>query len=137
MKRPKDMTADQIKVLADFAKSRGHFWKRKLRSYWLGRNSHGWLDDHQASRLQQIRNTFGPSFLSAVTVADLQAWQEEDFYRGAAKQMHEEEGTLEIDEGAPISADPESDEGCYIQAWVWVSKDAMQRYAETGSVNEV
>lgn len=54
----------------------------------------------------------------------------DDQYREAAKRLYHDEGTLEIDDGAVVSRsdDPEddSDEGCYVQAWVWVSNEDLQ-----------
>ena len=36
----------------------------------------------------------------------------------AAKALYNEEGILEVDRGALVS---HSEEGAYVQAWVWVS----------------
>ncbi len=45
-------------------------------------------------------------------------------YRAAAKAAHHDEGTLEIDDNAPVSrADGNPDKGAYVQAWVWVSDE--------------
>jgi hypothetical protein len=41
-------------------------------------------------------------------------------YRQAAKEMYYDEGMVEVDDGAPISAIAEGREGAYVQAWVWV-----------------
>lgn len=43
-------------------------------------------------------------------------------YREAARAQYEDEGTLEIDEGALVSEG--CDPGAYVQAWVWVYNDA-------------
>ena len=37
--------------------------------------------------------------------------------RKRARQMYQEEGTLEIDDDAIVS---QSEGGCYVAAWVWV-----------------
>jgi hypothetical protein len=41
-------------------------------------------------------------------------------YRQAAKDMYYDEGMIEVDASAPISAIAEGREGAYVQAWVWV-----------------
>jgi hypothetical protein len=48
----------------------------------------------------------------------------------AAREEHEDEGTLEIDEGALVSFS--SDGGAYVQAWVWVGDDAIK---QKGGIN--
>lgn len=44
------------------------------------------------------------------------------WFRERAKEMYEDEGTLEVDEGAKvsISEDQSGPTGAYVQAWVWV-----------------
>lgn len=42
----------------------------------------------------------------------------DDWYRARAKELHEEEGTLEIDSNAVVSMG--DDPGAYVAAWVWV-----------------
>lgn len=45
-------------------------------------------------------------------------------YVAAARVMFNDEGTLEVDDGAVVSqADGNPDGGAYVQAWVWVSDD--------------
>jgi hypothetical protein len=48
-------------------------------------------------------------------------------YREAAKRLHHDEGTCEVDDNAPVSrAVGNPDKGAYVQAWVWVyDVDAM------------
>lgn len=41
-------------------------------------------------------------------------------YRKAAKSQYHSEGQVEIDDDALVS---ESEEGAYVQAWVWVPKE--------------
>lgn len=42
----------------------------------------------------------------------------DDEFRAAAREIHQQDGEIEIDEGAPVSRG--SDCGAYVQAWVWV-----------------
>jgi len=42
-------------------------------------------------------------------------------YVEAAKLLHHDEGTLEVDDNAAVSRS--SDGGAYIQAWVWVGNE--------------
>jgi hypothetical protein len=44
-------------------------------------------------------------------------------YRDAAISNHQEEGATEIDNCAEVSA---SEEGAYVQAWIWIGKDEIQ-----------
>lgn len=49
---------------------------------------------------------------------------EREKYVAAAQRRHQDEGTLEIDEGATVSDSGDSEEGgCYVQAWVWVTDE--------------
>lgn len=44
-----------------------------------------------------------------------------DQYRQAAKRLYQDEGAIEIDDGAKVSKAPKNpDHGAYVQAWVWV-----------------
>lgn len=44
--------------------------------------------------------------------------------REAARRAYEDEGRIEIDEGAPVSrAADNPDKGAYVQAWVWVADE--------------
>ena len=45
---------------------------------------------------------------------------ERDPYAAAAQRMYQEEGKIEIDDHTVLS---ESDSGCYVLAWVWVSNE--------------
>lgn len=40
------------------------------------------------------------------------------WFRSRAKELYHEEGEIEIDETAQVSIS--SEEGAYVQAWVWV-----------------
>lgn len=43
------------------------------------------------------------------------------WYRRQARKIYHDEGTIEIDDNAPISqAEGNPDRGAYVQAWVWV-----------------
>lgn len=54
------LTAEQLKALQDWAKVYGRNWKTPLRDAWMDGDYHGFKD---CNYLQQIRNTFGPSWL--------------------------------------------------------------------------
>lgn len=43
-------------------------------------------------------------------------------YRAAAKSTYHRQGEIEIDDNAIVS---HSEEGAYVQAWVWVSIDDL------------
>ncbi len=51
-----------------------------------------------------------------------------DAYVEAAKAVHQNDGTLEIDDGAAVSMG--SDPGAYVQAWVWVTKADMLEHRQ-------
>ncbi len=53
-------STEQIEALKEFAAIHGRNWKSVLREAWMDGNYHGFQKDWL---LQQIRNTFGPSFL--------------------------------------------------------------------------
>jgi hypothetical protein len=56
-------TAEQIAVLHTWSSKHGRTWKSKLREAWMT----GDYDGFEGSRyLQQIRNTFGPSWMTRV-----------------------------------------------------------------------
>jgi len=61
-------TAEQIEALQHFARINGRTWKSCLRHAWMT----GRYADHGAAKyshlLQQIRNTFGPSWLVRFTL---------------------------------------------------------------------
>lgn len=49
-------------------------------------------------------------------------------YREAAMEFHHDEGELEVDDYAPVSqAKNNPDEGAYVQAWIWISDEEVQR----------
>lgn len=53
----------------------------------------------------------------------------ESDYREAAIDVHYDEGTLEVDDNAPISqAEGNPDEGAYVQAWIWVTDEEVARF---------
>ncbi len=49
-------------------------------------------------------------------------------YRNAARDMHDEAGYIEIDD--PNAEVRISEEGCFVQAWVWVSAAEMELFRE-------
>lgn len=53
----------------------------------------------------------------------------ENAYRRAAQRLLYDEGELEIDDTAPVSAydrDQLRNEGAYVQAWVWIAHDDLK-----------
>jgi hypothetical protein len=55
-----ELTADQLVAVTTYAAEHGRNWKSALREAWMT----GIYDDFQGSNfLQQIRNTFGPTWL--------------------------------------------------------------------------
>ena len=48
-----------------------------------------------------------------------------------ARQQHEQEGLVEIDDNAQLSEGAEN--GCYVQAWVWVDFTGTQFDKEKGN----
>ena len=54
-------------------------------------------------------------------------------YRKAAKALHEDEGEVEIDDGAMVSEG--DDDGAYVAAWVWVNKLDAGICTKCGAVN--
>ena len=58
------LTAEQLKALQEWAKVHGRTWKSKLRQAWMTGDYDG-IDQYgnTAAYLQQVRNTFGPSWL--------------------------------------------------------------------------
>ena len=52
----KTLTAEQEKALQDYAAKHGSRWKTTLMDSWMTGGGHGPV-------LQQVRNTFGPSWL--------------------------------------------------------------------------
>lgn len=123
MKRPDGLTPNVLKHLLNFAKSRGLFWRRKLRDYWYTGVTSGFLDEDEASALQAARNSVADK-VTHLTVGRMEAWLEEDRYRIAAEDLFHREGQCEIDEGAKVSLG--DDEGAYVQAWVWVPASALE-----------
>ena len=46
-------------------------------------------------------------------------------YIKAAQELHNSDGSLEVDDGAPVSRG--DDDGAYVQAWVWVYDEEALR----------
>lgn len=62
MKKPKQMpNRDQLEALIAFAMNNGPRWKDELMK--------GWLYAKYPGELQQVRNQFGPSWLSKTSLA--------------------------------------------------------------------
>lgn len=49
---------------------------------------------------------------------------------GLAKDQHQDEGTIEVDDGAIVSEG--NDNGAYVQAWVWVDFSGTALDKEAG-----
>jgi hypothetical protein len=47
----------------------------------------------------------------------------EDQFRNAAQRLHHDEGTLEIDDTAPVSSSEHDQSGAYVQAWIWITSE--------------
>lgn len=62
-----------------------------------------------------------PALLSAGLSANVAEPQFADKFRAVAKEKHHDEGSIEIDDAAIVSRG--DDDGCYVQAWIWVSDD--------------
>lgn len=62
MTRIHTLSTEQLAALRAFANDNGRSWKRELNHAW---STGDWSQDHgdNAGLLQQIRNTFGPSWL--------------------------------------------------------------------------
>jgi hypothetical protein len=60
MKNPEIPSKEQVEALKAWAALYGRNWKSALRNAWMDGNYHGFADSHY---LQQVRNTFGPSWL--------------------------------------------------------------------------
>lgn len=53
---------------------------------------------------------------------------------GLARSQYEEEGHTEIDDNAPLSEG--DDNGCYVQAWVWVDFTGTRFDKEKGNTHD-
>ena len=60
MKNPEIPSTEQVEALKAWAAIYGRNWKSTLRDAWMNGDYHGFADSHL---LQQVRNTFGPSWL--------------------------------------------------------------------------
>jgi hypothetical protein len=58
-------TTEQWVALQAWATKHGRFWKQALRDAWMS-GDYGTFED--SGYLQQIRNTFGPRWLSAIDI---------------------------------------------------------------------
>ena len=59
------LTQEQSEALVSWAHLYGRTWKQALRFAWMDGNYHGFT---KSNYLQQIRNSFGPSWLVRVRV---------------------------------------------------------------------
>ena len=58
-----ELTAEQLAALRTFAHQHGRTWKAVLRDAWFSGNYPHSADENSDALLQQVRNTFGPSWL--------------------------------------------------------------------------
>lgn len=58
-------TAEQWEALKAYAEANGRYWKQSLRDAWMTGDYGSFAE---AGLLQQIRNTFGPRWLSLVDI---------------------------------------------------------------------
>lgn len=56
------LTNDQLQALRSYAKQYGRYWKASLRESWMNGDYSGFQGE--PAYLQQVRNTFGPSWLA-------------------------------------------------------------------------
>jgi len=59
-----ELTAEQLNALTMYAATNGRTWKSQLWNEWMNA-CQGISDPDQQSLLQQVRNTFGPSWLKS------------------------------------------------------------------------
>lgn len=118
--RPAPAVVNQnIDLLHQFVMQHGHQWKTKLRRKWL--------TDVPAEQawMRKLRNELPISTFGAITTADVERWYEEHLYREKAWELH---GDEDIDIGAVGAAQSVvslSEAGAWVQAWVWVPKEAL------------
>lgn len=122
MNRPSDLSDEHLEHLRSFIKTRGRFWRAKLRDYWRSGVTSGFMCADQAAALQSLRNNHA-ALINRITGKQLSEWMEEIRYREAAHTLHVKDGTLEIDSNAEISR---GDGGAYVQAWIWVPQDQLE-----------
>lgn len=109
-----------ILALDDFAKANGHQWRSKLRRYWCGDNPKA------DGLLRQVRNQHLPWF-ERQTTATIDQLAEYARYREAAYSLHSKD---DIKIGAIAACKPavsDSEEGAWVQAWVFVPVEAVQK----------
>lgn len=64
MAKRADLTTEQIEALRDFARRNGRCWKRALWKQWMDGYSMVEQQTGKTHFLQQLRNDFGPSWLT-------------------------------------------------------------------------
>jgi hypothetical protein len=65
------LAADQLAALRTFADANGRYWKMKLNHAWMTGRYRDYSGTEQDGCLQQVRNTFGPSWLDAFAFANV------------------------------------------------------------------
>ena len=67
----KTLTAQQRQSLKQFASANGRNWKSELRTLWMnGAYHYAVLGGADAAMLQQVRNEFGPTWLTRFSVGN-------------------------------------------------------------------
>lgn len=61
-------TAEQLQAIRDYAAAVGSNWKASLRRDWMRSGTDVWEVRDRYYLLQQVRNTFGPSWLASYEV---------------------------------------------------------------------
>ena len=90
-------------------------------SLWLSEGIRFVNSMHMWCVSKQSHNFSGNDFL----------WNSESLkrdYRNAARDIHDEAGYIEVDD--PNAEVRISEEGCFVQAWVWVSAAEMELFRE-------
>lgn len=62
------LTDEQLSALRTFAEANGRDWKGKLNAAWSTGRYHDYNGTDEYGLLQQVRNTFGPSWLVKFSV---------------------------------------------------------------------
>ncbi len=99
----------------------GRRWRTKLNDLWRSGKDEPWA--------RQLRNNHA-LWLRRQTTDTLVMHITNVAYIEAANGLHAVDGELEIEDAGRVSEsgqNPGGEEGAYVQAWVWVPKEAMHR----------
>ena len=103
MKNPEIPSTEQVEALKAWAALYGRNWKSALRSAWMDVNYHGFADSHL---LQQVRNTFGPSWLVRFVICKGVGSVVADAVRAKEYESSIEEKKFEYGDGSARLAAP-------------------------------